>query len=982
MKEFRTIVDTYDLPASRRNKVSIRRWSRIRQEYQSRACRHQATISLKRGPQRFPRPNAHDPRHLSEPLESSHHEAIRSACLSLRMCLSYHNLSDSTNDSQQFSYLVPRDVTDSLGLDRRLHILMCQRLAESSHRLLTLLRCFQFGYMRSKNERLRFDQQYNIVGRRTYDSPTLVLRGESEESEDGPLDVRKAFYLPTVWGVEPSDVVEEGEAGEDEVGAEMLEVAQVWPESLLDLVGWITENKEAVDEVAVMTRMYDLVFVLEVAGWNVENDALRRWLRGLFPRIVDYPKLDELESSHQRTPTPTLMDLETFIMILLLQRHAICVVRGEARTMGQILYMTGQHGSIYSPSEGQVRFWRTCLCLFGRPTAQRKHYMGDMMTEREIKQCLREIRGEFVYEEYKYDAETVERQNYLYLALGVIYQNLIELHNMDCSIEAMHYLGVYEAWNARGGGTSNVVRGRWKETVDHELSFLVLDEKASDEEYKMLVRYNDDQTIASLHISSPLSSPATLAPALPDDDDNPFKVKPPPPILVNDIINPTILANYVLGVANTRHLFASSPKFDDRGRVSDYWRGSPEKGLANNTTPRKVVLHLRTRRGKKNKVITPARFGGWEEREGRDPVDFEDEDEDEDEDDEDDGAGGKGGKERFELVVEDPDGARTDIPIGNVQRSFWAELSIRRTVEAEDDRWLEEEVARGVLGREGDEETVPNEPLAVVLKRNVGYDDGGYVSMFGAWKERMEEREREEASKKLKAEEEKLLVQDNIEEKPVKVAAYMWPTTPTRHGLVDVGPLRFASPPPMAGSPSDSDSDGTQAVLRTWAIPNVNTSPRRRATAELPRVQPPPLLAPAPRAALFSWPPQRSNQFTGFNPAVPLSPPSSPRMYGHDNPVSPYVDSEEVSSEENVEEGEEDEGEYEDEISGEGNDSNSREGSDWSLMSDPDGRSFLRCINTYPIFSSPNTPELTPDAPAQTARYGQDVVAIVFDPVG
>lgn len=56
---------------------------------------------------------------------------------------------------------------------------------------------------------------------------------------------------------------------------------------------------------------------------------------------------------------------------------------------------------------------------------------------------------------------------------------------MDCSIEAMHYLGVYEAWKARGGGTSNTVRGRWKETVDHELSFLILDEKASDEEYKM-----------------------------------------------------------------------------------------------------------------------------------------------------------------------------------------------------------------------------------------------------------------------------------------------------------------------------------------------------------------------------------------------------------------------------------------------------------------------------------------------------------------
>lgn len=441
------------------------------------------------------------------------------------------------------------------------------------------------------------------------------------------------------------------------------------------------------------------------------------------------------------------------------------------------------------------------------------------------------------------------------------------------------------------------------------------------------VRYHEEQAVSSLNISSLSSSPSTLVPALPDDDDNPFKITPPPPILPNDIINPTILANYVLGVANTRHLFASSPKFDDRGRVSDYWRGSPEKGLVNNTTPRKVVLHLRTRRGRKDKVITPVKFGGWEERKGRELVDFDEEDDDED--DEDDGADGKGGKRKFELIVEDPDGARTDIPIGNVQRSFWAELSIRRTVEEEDDRWLEEEVAKGVLGREGDEEIVPNEPLVAVLKREVGYDDSGYVSMCSDREERMEERARKGANKKLKeVVEEKLPVQENIKEE--RPAVYPRPTTPTRYGQVDVGPLRFASPP-MVGSPSGSDSDDTQQVLRTWARPNVNTSPRRRATAELPK--PPPLLAPAPRAALFSWPPQRFNHFTGFNSAVPSSPPSPHPMYGHDSPVFSYFDSEELSSEKNVEEGEEDEGEYEDEISEEGDDSNSREGSeDWTIF--------------------------------------------------
>lgn len=74
--------------------------------------------------------------------------------------------------------------------------------------------------------------------------------------------------------------------------------------------------------------------------------------------------------------------------------------------MGQILFMAGKHGSIHTLSKGQVRFWRMCLCLFEQPTAQRKH-VGDVITEKEIKQCLRDIRG------YMYDVETVERQKVL-----------------------------------------------------------------------------------------------------------------------------------------------------------------------------------------------------------------------------------------------------------------------------------------------------------------------------------------------------------------------------------------------------------------------------------------------------------------------------------------------------------------------------------------------------------------------------------------
>ncbi|RUP43664.1 hypothetical protein BC936DRAFT_136888, partial [Jimgerdemannia flammicorona] len=927
MREFRHIVDTHDLPASRKTKPAVRRWSRIRQEYQSRACRHQAMLSLKRGPRKFPPPSPLNPRHLAEPLEPSHHEAIRSACLSLRMCLSYHNLLESSEFSQRFEYLAPMDVMEDLGLDRRLHMLMCQRIAESSHVLLSLLRCFQFSYMRSKNDRLRFDQQYNIVGRRKYDSPTAVMRRETEEGEDGPLDVKRAFYLPTVWGIEPKDAVEGEEGGGDAGGSEVSEVPEVWPDSLLDLVQWIADNKETVDQIAVMTRMYDLEFVVEMAGWNVENDGMRKWLKALFPKL-----LDELESTHQRTPTPTLMDLESFILILLLQRHAICVVRGGARTMGQLLFMAGQRDSFYRMSEGQVRFWSSCLCMFGRPMTQKKAYVDNVLTGDELRQCIREIRGEFVYEEYAHDPATVERQNYLYLALGVIYQNLIELHNLDCSIEAMHYLGVYEAWKARGGGTSDNVRDRWKGLVDRKLKFLVLDHEASDEEYKMLVRYNDgqtdDQLITSLHVHSPSLAP-TITTGPVDTDDNPFTIKPPPPILRTPlpdpskrIINPTPLADYVLSVPNTRHLFASSPSFDEHGNVNETRKCTPKKGVLPSSTPRKVVLHLGNSR-KRRGILAPVKFAGWEERERSDLYGWEHEEGEDEEEVATDGAKNS----KFSMVVVDPDGARSNIPIGNVQQEFWAEFSIRRNLEDDDERWLDDEVAKGVLGREGDEdEIVPNEPLAMVLKREVGYDSG-YASMID-W-ERPEARNEGRESP----------VRNVKEENADKDEEDMHNATPTRYGN--------HSPDTLFPPNSSILDEATPPVLPTWRRPSVNTSPRRRATLELPK-QLPPIRDPSPqtpRAALFSLHRRSNSQSSTSGPSPSpssmhrydlVSPtPSSRFPLARPAPLGDYVDSEEETSETEDGDPERDADEFAEVASAAGDES--RDGSVWSYGSGSTG---------------------------------------------
>src|SRR5688572_925823 len=56
---------------------------------------------------------------------------------------------------------------------------------------------------------------------------------------------------------------------------------------------------------------------------------------------------------------PTLVDIEFFLLILLIQRQYHCVAKLGAKTLGQILYLTSK--GCWKTSVNQKRFWRTLL---------------------------------------------------------------------------------------------------------------------------------------------------------------------------------------------------------------------------------------------------------------------------------------------------------------------------------------------------------------------------------------------------------------------------------------------------------------------------------------------------------------------------------------------------------------------------------------------------------------------------------------------
>ena len=58
------------------------------------------------------------------------------------------------------------------------------------------------------------------------------------------------------------------------------------------------------------------------------------------------------------------MDIETFLIILLIQRQEACVTRLEATSIGQILFLA--ETSRWKPSANHQRFWNTVVAKYGR----------------------------------------------------------------------------------------------------------------------------------------------------------------------------------------------------------------------------------------------------------------------------------------------------------------------------------------------------------------------------------------------------------------------------------------------------------------------------------------------------------------------------------------------------------------------------------------------------------------------------------------
>nr|CAG8450346.1 4521_t:CDS:10 [Entrophospora candida] len=272
----------------------------------------------------------------------------------------------------------------------------------------------------------------------------------------------------------------------------------------LDLLKWMSKYSHQFDMIAICCAPYDLKRFLMGSAWHFESGTLlNKWLKYLFPNLQNRPpnnnyinellslntkneqdidNIEELKSQKQQkdlddltnlflnliitnTPKhkqyednqkkiimPTLMDIELFLLILLIQQQYHCVYNEKggdgANNLGEVLYLVSHSGgsggsskknknSGWCPTENHYKFWRTLLSLHDK-----RVYTNDLMSNDDFKKCLGEIRGIIDFKEYDYNGQQLKSilniQKDLFQLMANIFEKLYENKIVKSDFEVKH----------------------------------------------------------------------------------------------------------------------------------------------------------------------------------------------------------------------------------------------------------------------------------------------------------------------------------------------------------------------------------------------------------------------------------------------------------------------------------------------------------------------------------------------------------------
>jgi hypothetical protein len=205
---------------------------------------------------------------------------------------------------------------------------------------------------------------------------------------------------------------------------------------------------------AMADAPYDLVRVVNIAFWCFPDQRLSKILMHLFPTLGDKenPTMNSSPRKQQELKrTPTLLDLEVFLVLLILERQLSLIQHYHPGTDGELL-LSLAHSHPWQPPAPAISFWKYIVSHFGAhsKTSKIQHPYSSM----KLSNALDELRG-------------IGKKNWKHL-FGLLAISYSKLENRESDTKAFALLFESLKSGTRASGPS-VLFGNAFDLVDSSL---------------------------------------------------------------------------------------------------------------------------------------------------------------------------------------------------------------------------------------------------------------------------------------------------------------------------------------------------------------------------------------------------------------------------------------------------------------------------------------------------------------------------------
>ncbi|KAJ3275279.1 hypothetical protein HDV01_001006 [Terramyces sp. JEL0728] len=179
----------------------------------------------------------------------------------------------------------------------------------------------------------------------------------------------------------------------------------------------------------LLSTPWSLKDIVAVAFFNFVNGNFKKWLRKLFPNIpLRYQPNSPRKNQVDMKKTVSIADLESFFILLLLEKQATTIKEFGPENLSQLLL--GSLKTTWEPTTRATEFWRYVVATYTSYIPSCEMYKS-LFNVKTFPPLLNEIRGNDRCAMYGY--------------LGMFYHDLHIYYSQEYSSSALTYLELYDS---------------------------------------------------------------------------------------------------------------------------------------------------------------------------------------------------------------------------------------------------------------------------------------------------------------------------------------------------------------------------------------------------------------------------------------------------------------------------------------------------------------------------------------------------------